>query len=233
MTRAKIESGIITRFNRMIENQGFIEIENGLKSEHFVDYMLVTGDVHYVLSIGFIRPNFLKYSNYLSVSSPQVTEEYMKVDPVFTGRWRILSFNLDTFLNPQNADGFYNTGNTTGTYITKTPESEEELERNAAELYNVYFKPVIEQIVPQTNSLAKLDHLLSGSKAIYDVNKPLKIRVYSDTLVRQVLASVLVAKVVNRPNYPELVKRYLKYAEKFEPGRIADIDFFRKYVNRE
>jgi len=229
--RNEIESSIIDHFSKKIEPYGFSLNEKKIKSEHYADYLYKDpGGIQYKLSIIFIKPNFLKYDNYLSVSSPETTEVIRSLDPSFNGEiWKILSIRLNSYLHPKNSDGYHNSNETIDKNIETEPDTAG-IEDLSNDLFQTYFLPCINRIIPETNSLVKIDSLLNQVPNLMELNKAIKIRVHSETLVHQVLAGAIIAKLVDSPNYGFVAKRYLAYAEKFPLGKIGDIDLMRIFI---
>lgn len=231
MTRVNIEKGIVKNFLPLANQHGFTLLnEDYTGANHIVELKYKVSGITYYYAIRFIKPNYLKYDNRVMVCSDKIAELYKMVDPNYKkDHWLVFEFRMNGFLHPKNASGIF-TSNVVDAYVDKIPVTKERISILAKELYDVYFLPVINQIIPATNSEEKLDKIINELPDLMDRSKHISILLFSPTLVYQVLNGVLLARLLGRNNYGELVDRYLDYAQKFPPGDIEEIDQMRKAI---
>lgn len=232
MDRKKIEKGIIQLFEEKISVHGFKLVETKLTSEHYADFEYLIGSAKFTYTLLFNKPNYLEYGNFMTISYSEISEMYKKLDPEYKEKdWDVFVVSLNKYLRPENADGFWNTGRFIETKLNQKFLEEENLVGLVNELYNFYFEPLLKNIIPFMNSLEKADILLNNVPWVNDDGtlEP-KQRIYSTSLVHQVLAGTLVAKAINRDDFNDLAKRYLQYANKFEPNQVKEIDLLKLYL---
>lgn len=231
MKRTAIEKGIIERFAPLVSQHDFeLVTEDYTGANHLVEFKFRTNDMIYFYIIRFIKSHYMQHDSEVTIYSDRVSALYKKLNPDDDhDNWPVFNFRMNGYLHPKNAGGVF-TSNIVDSYIDKIPVTKERLDILANELYNDFFLPIINRIIPATNSDEKLDHLINDLPGLMETGKEIPILMFSVSLVDQVLNGVMLARIQRRADYQRLVKRYLEFAEEFPPGDIEEIDRMRKAI---
>ncbi len=225
-----IEEKIIQEVEFQLKPYRFELLKLDLEKDHYADFVLEDDEKHFVF--GF---RFLLYEKHLSiepkifVSYDIITQLVKKVIPWesdYYNGWLAISSRLGVLLNPKNKDGFYNDNDCVHIEVTPT---EKGIEQAVSILMNKFFKLGALTFIENTNSLFRIDALINGW--VLKNAEPLKSLAYFGShRPWQITTGIIVAKMVERPDFSELLERYSSFAKTKDPNVNEWIKDFYSFV---
>lgn len=194
--------------------------------------------------IRFMRPNFLKCDSEISVSNKQISSLIKTISPnclinSYTNGGYDISEN-ETFSILKFALGAYiyhekiltgehkfqwNRINMYNITIDREPIS---LELKSKEIIDTYFKPVVNNLIPQLDSISKIDAIINNFNELKlpDVEPPTLSICFPYS--QQFVMGLLLANYLNRADKIQLTTKYLELAASYGEDDYGYIELLKK-----
>lgn len=231
MQKSEIEEYIVKGLADKLSKHDFKLASTSHKGERFAEFEHKRGDAFYKWTIIFQKYGGVSVS--LLIFYETISKMYKSLSKtVNRGNNFVFSVRMNTYLHPQNADGYYNTSDYLDSPFRKEISEGMNLDKALDFIYQTYFLNCVPKLITQTDTLEKANDLINDIPIKYNGNGKPKILVISTSFVDQILNGILIAQAINSPKYEEIRNEYLKYAEKFESGRITEIDLMREAIEK-
>ena len=250
MNRRQFEKRIITNINESLEDGLFKKgksIDDA--SNHYYYFNASKGDIRYKQFIRFSKPNYLSYDSNVDVYSQEINNLILSIDPdtqiqrdnygyLFSelGSYCILRFGLQHYTHPENRDLLkkyrWKRTKINLKYVEKKSLTEGDVPKISKELYATFFRPVIDEIIPRTDTLEKIDAILNNLPELKEpVIKPPVLSVCFPYL-QQLTMGLLVANYLDRPDKKELTEKYMELAKTYENDRFGYLNLIVIYIKK-
>ena len=231
MTRKEIEEYIVNGLTDKLAKHDFVLSEVSYKGERYAEYEYKKGEAIYKWTIIFKKYGGISVS--LLIYYVPISKLYKQLSKVINdGNNFVFSDRMNTYLHPKNADGYHNTSDYLDSLYRKEISEGKNLNDVVGYIYLTYFVDGVPKLIAQTDTLEKANDIINDIPIKYKENGKPKMLIISTSFVDQILNGILTAQAINSPKYEEIRNEYLKYAEKFEPGRIVEIDLMREAIEK-
>ncbi|NOS94570.1 MAG: hypothetical protein HOP30_21880 [Cyclobacteriaceae bacterium] len=231
MDFSKVERRIVDQVDLKLKEFGFRLYKVDLQREHYANFILEREDRHFIFGI-----RFLHYSSEIGiepkilVSYNRVTEIVKKVigwESEYYHGWLAISARIGDLINPKNSDGFFNDNDCLQIDFKPT---ENEIEKAISKLMKKYFHIGALNFIEKTNTLEKAECL--ANEWVLKSDERINRLAYFGHIPWQITTGIILAKLVDNPNYDQLLERYNSYAKNLDPEEnewIKDFYAFSEY----
>ncbi|MBS1613494.1 MAG: hypothetical protein JST49_11795 [Bacteroidetes bacterium] len=245
LKRAQIEKGIVKQLTAKLNTYGYKYIENkkGVSNTYYLFELESNGFV-YRQQLRFIKPNFLQYDSLVTISSPQLSNETKRIDPTYsvtryysawedneTEDFSICEIEMNHYCHPDNKEArksfMWNRMKSLSVPITELV-SEDDLSKISEEVYAIFFKPVLEEIVPATNSLSKIDAILNNLPQLSEADAEIPPLSICSPYSQQLVFGLILANYLNRSDKSLISAKYKAEADKYDEDSYGYIDLLHK-----
>jgi hypothetical protein len=207
------EKQIVEGVKECIAGNGFLQQEVDLDDEHHVSFVKKTQGLQYKFNF-----KFLFYDDNVLGIEPRMIVSYDSISKIVNkalgtdDEYYAVSTRLGALLNQKNKDGFFNSNENVEIEFKVT---EANIKKAIAKVYDPFFVKAGSLFMEKTSSLKDLDTLINGwvlkssalkAMAYFGSNRPW-----------QITTGIIAAKLVKRPDYDQLLERYLAFAETKDP----------------
>ncbi len=209
MMDKKKEKLFIEKLNEVLAVYNFYYVpeESVLKgSVHCLVYKLDLDEVIYSLLFRII-PKRKTYEVFIETKYHKIVKifetierDYTKYHYTFTGR-------IIDFLEEENFDWFHNTTNIEDEYLLL--ETNDDLLKAVKYIEDKYVKTVVEKIIPNTNTLEKLNSLLNNYDLVYDkLEEEPKMLTLSGGIIFQSVSALIMNTLYDNADKEKLINMY-------------------------
>ena len=218
------------------------EVTGKINSYYF--FVIESNQCLFTQYIRFMKPNFLKCDSEILVSNNQISSLIKTISPnclikSYTNGgydiseneiFSILKFALGGYIHHDykstgELQCQWNRTNIHNVIIDREPIN---LELKSKEIIDNYFKPVINNLIPQLNSLSKIDAILNNFNELKlpDVEPPALSICFPYS--QQLVMGLLLANILNRKDKAQLTKKYLELASTYGEDNYGYIELLVK-----
>lgn len=204
----KLKEIFINNLILKLGEYNFLKTKIHLKGRvHYVNFRLESGDAKYNFFFRMM-PRLSEFEVYLKVEYPKINSIIKKIGISSDKYNYTFTEKLNDFLEPKNKDWFRNkTSLSNESFII---ESSEDVDRLIDYIDNRYLQVVLNEIIPETNSLSKLNELVNNYDKVYDKEKVKpKMLVLSGGLIFQSISALILNTLYDNVNKDELIEMYL------------------------
>jgi hypothetical protein len=202
----KAEKEFVSLLEERLRSYQFIKNEMTLSGRvHYVNFLFSTNGINYNFFVRLL-PKLSELEVYLKVEYTALSKIVKQIDNSTKFQYTFTE-KLADFLEPENADWFNNATCLENEKIHF--DTEQDMIDFVDYLEMKYLKVLIEQIIPKTNSLEKLNALLNDYDLVYDKkNDEPKMYVLSGGMIFQSISALLLNTIFENPKRDELIKMY-------------------------
>jgi hypothetical protein len=207
------EKQIVEGIKELIGGSGFLQQEVDIDKEHYASFVKKVPGQQYEF---YFR--FLFYDDNVLGIEPRLIVSYDSISQIVSKalgndkEFYAVSTRLGSLLNPKNKDGFFNSNDCVNIEFTV---SEANTKKAIGKLYDPYFSKGTSTFMEKTSSLKDLDALINGW--VLKSNTLKAMAYFGSNRPWQITTGIIAAKLVKRPDYDQLLERYLAFAETKDP----------------
>lgn len=245
MTRKQLEKKIVTSISLWNGEYQMKKEETSNRSQHFYFFEIKKNNMTYEQILRFVRPHFICYDSTIYAHNEEIDKLILKIDPFIEIRryyagvpffekqsFSIFGLSLHHYMAPENAnrrESFeWNKMFLADTCIRKENITIKDTPDITQDVVNTFFRPVIEEIIPKTDSLDKIDSFLNDLPELKKsgVEPPIVSAFYP--YQQQIVMGLILANYLERADRKELTEKYLELASNYKEDASGYIDLLYK-----
>lgn len=231
MTKKEIQEYIVNGLLDKLSKYDFIITKVSYRGERYAEFEYAKGDAVYKWLISFV--NYGKVEVSLLVYYDCISKQYKQLSQEINGGSNfVFAYRMNTYLHPQNADGYHNTSDYLEIPYKDDINEGRNLDSVVEYVYQSYFLDCVPRIIAQTDTIKKANELLNKMPFEFDSDGDPKMLVYSNSLVDQMLNGILIAQQNNSSNYVQIKEVYLECANRLDNGKNVPIALLREAIEK-
>lgn len=150
------------------------------------------------------------------------------------GEFSIFKVALNKYMHPKNAEDIKKGYEWSGMYSHTISIDEQQpinYEKKAKEIVQTFFNPVIEKIIPQTDSLEKMDAILNNFKELKEAIEEPPVLSVCFPYSQQLAMGLILANYTNRKDKKEVTEKYISLAKEYGEDDYGYLDLLFKAAN--
>lgn len=235
LTRRQVDKGLLERLAPKLEEKGFLLIKDLWEDKKYQRYYFKkrVNEFDYILSIHTSNKGGYEFYTRVDVYSELINNIFRRLDSKYIedleNQITIASVNLAAFVAPDTNVYKYNWEEIKVIHREEN-FTEQKLDYYAEQIYNIYFIPLVENFIPETDNYFKLEKLYNNAPNVDDYSKEIVCIRYTGVLFEQFIVGLVLAKIVKNPKFDELANRYLYEYKDYSIGELEGADLLRKAV---
>lgn len=246
MNRKLIEKNIIENVGDILRPYGFnIDDEKKDLPNTYYFFSKAKSDFLYSQYLRFMKPNFIKCDSEIKISNKCISELVKKINPTcqikdYTNgglpmfeneSFSILKIGIDKYVHPDNVNDIksgYEWDRMSSQKIYIDDKQPINYENKAVEIVNTFFNPILEKIIPQTDSLVKIDAILNDFKELKQEKEEPPVLSICFPYSQQLAMGLILANYTNREDKKELTEKYVSLATEYGEDDYGYLDLLFK-----